>query len=98
MDDETDKDLLLRSQIIVSLFPPPHQVPFGVDPKTVLCVNFKNGRCDRGNRCKFAHDLEIGRKVAKKDLYTDSRDENKENGRSAGESGRIISTNKMREG
>jgi len=55
------------------------KVPFGVDPKTVLCVNFRNGHCDRGNNCKFAHDLEVGRKVTKKDLYTDSRDENKEN-------------------
>ena len=45
-----------------------------MDPKTVLCVNFKNGHCERGNKCKFAHDLEVGRKVVKKDIYTDSRD------------------------
>ena len=50
------------------------QAPFGVDPKTILCINFKSGYCERGNKCKFAHDLDIGRKVDKKDLYTDNRD------------------------
>jgi len=70
----------LRKQQNDALYSPvqvQQKVPFGVDPKTVLCINFKNGRCDRGNRCKFAHDLEVGRKVVKKDLYTDSRDEDK---------------------
>jgi len=49
------------------------KVPFGVDPKTVLCTNFKNGVCDRGAKCKFSHDLNVGRKVDKADIYTDAR-------------------------
>lgn len=50
------------------------KAPFGSDPKSIVCINFKNGVCDRGNRCKFSHDLNAGRKVEKKDLYTDTRD------------------------
>ncbi|CAO3578287.1 unnamed protein product [Absidia cylindrospora] len=51
------------------------KVPFGTDPKSVLCVNFKNGNCDKGTKCKFSHDPNVNRKVEKKDLYTDSRKE-----------------------
>ena len=54
------------------------KVPFGVDPKTVLCVNFKNGACIKGDKCKFSHDLNVGRKSTKIDLYTDARDGKKE--------------------
>lgn len=50
-----------------------------IDPKTILCVYFKAGHCDKGNKCKFSHDMNIGRKVEKKDLYSDTREE-KENG------------------
>lgn len=50
------------------------KVPFGVDPKTVLCMFHKKGGCEKGRKCKFSHDLNIERKSAKKDLYTDSRE------------------------
>ncbi|CAG7927791.1 unnamed protein product [Penicillium olsonii] len=50
------------------------KVAFGVDPKTVLCIFFKQGHCDKGRKCKFSHDPNVERKAAKKDLYTDSRD------------------------
>ncbi|KAL4887276.1 translation machinery-associated protein 46 [Aspergillus karnatakaensis] len=50
------------------------KVPFGVDPKTVLCVYFKQGNCEKGKKCKFSHDPSVERKSAKKDLYTDSRE------------------------
>ncbi|PGH09730.1 hypothetical protein GX51_00410 [Blastomyces parvus] len=50
------------------------KVPFGVDPKTVLCVFFKKGSCEKGKRCKFSHDPAVERKAQKKDLYSDSRD------------------------
>ncbi|EAW13247.1 translation machinery-associated protein TMA46 [Aspergillus clavatus NRRL 1] len=50
------------------------KVPFGVDPKTVLCVFFKQGNCEKGRKCKFSHDPNVERKAAKKDLYTDSRE------------------------
>ncbi|KAI8888613.1 hypothetical protein K501DRAFT_240170 [Backusella circina FSU 941] len=53
----------------------PQKVPFGTDPKTVLCIYFKKGNCERGTKCKFSHDLNVGRKVEKKDLYTDNRTE-----------------------
>ncbi|KAH7911670.1 hypothetical protein BJ138DRAFT_1236472 [Hygrophoropsis aurantiaca] len=51
------------------------KVPFGVDPKTVLCAFHKAGTCEKGNKCKFSHDLNVGRKVEKKNLYEDSREE-----------------------
>ncbi|KAJ7605617.1 hypothetical protein DFH06DRAFT_256688 [Mycena polygramma] len=51
------------------------KVPFGVDPKTVLCVFFKAGHCEKGNKCKFSHDPNVDRKVEKKNLYEDSREE-----------------------
>lgn len=54
------------------------KVPFGVDPKTVLCAYFKEGQCTKGTRCKFSHNLEADRKVQKKDLYTDAREGEKE--------------------
>ena len=54
------------------------KVPFGVDPKTVLCQFFKAGNCEKGKKCKFSHDLAIERKTAKKDLYTDDRSKEEE--------------------
>ncbi|KAG8527732.1 uncharacterized protein KY384_007886 [Bacidia gigantensis] len=50
------------------------KVPFGVDPKTVVCQFFKSGNCEKGKRCKFSHDLDVGRRGAKRSLYTDTRD------------------------
>ena len=49
------------------------KVPFGVDPKTVVCQFWKKGNCEKGKKCKFAHDLAVERKVEKRDLYSDSR-------------------------
>lgn len=51
------------------------KVPFGVDPKTVLCQFYKKGHCEKGRKCKFSHDLEVERKAQKINLYTDSREE-----------------------
>ncbi|KAL8807967.1 MAG: hypothetical protein Q9182_000433 [Xanthomendoza sp. 2 TL-2023] len=50
------------------------KVPFGVDPKTVLCQFYKLGNCEKGKRCKFSHDLAVERKGEKKNLYQDTRD------------------------
>lgn len=52
------------------------KVPFGVDPKTVVCQFFKKGMCEKGKKCKFSHDLAVERKSDKKDLYTDMREKN----------------------
>lgn len=49
-------------------------MPFGVDPKTIVCQFFKQGHCEKGRKCKFSHDLSIERKAAKRDLYSDTRD------------------------
>ncbi|CAF9903631.1 MAG: hypothetical protein GOMPHAMPRED_000449 [Gomphillus americanus] len=49
------------------------KVPFGVDPKTVVCQFWKKGFCEKGKKCKFAHDLAVERKSEKRDLYADAR-------------------------
>lgn len=54
------------------------KVPFGVDPKTVVCIFYKKGNCEKGKKCKFAHDLDVERKVEKKNLYQDTRAEEDE--------------------
>ena len=47
----------------------------GADPKSVLCIFFKQGACTKGDKCKFSHDLAIERKTEKKNLYEDERNE-----------------------
>jgi hypothetical protein len=54
------------------------KVPFGVDPKTVVCIFFKKGNCEKGKKCKFAHDLALERKTEKRDLYQDTRQDEEE--------------------
>jgi len=49
------------------------KVPPGVDPKTIVCEFWKRGICDKGDKCKFAHDYSAGRRQ-RIDLYTDRRD------------------------
>ena len=50
------------------------KVPFGVDPKTVVCIFYKQGNCEKGKKCKFSHDLSVERKGEKKNLYQDTRE------------------------
>jgi hypothetical protein len=54
------------------------KVPFGVDPKTVLCQFFKKGACEKGKKCKFSHNLDVERKVEKINLYADTREAERE--------------------
>jgi len=49
------------------------KVPIGVDPKSVLCEFFKVGKCTKGDRCKFSHNIDQARKSEKIDIYTDRR-------------------------
>ncbi|KAL6706505.1 Translation machinery-associated protein 46 [Coniothyrium glycines] len=65
---------------VADLFKPVQvqKVPFGTDPKTVLCQFYKKGNCEKGKKCKFSHDLAIERKTEKRSLYTDSRDKEDE--------------------
>ena len=60
-----------------ALFRPVHEpqkVSAGADPKSVLCVFFKQGQCRKGDKCKFSHDLELEGRAEKKSLYVDTRD------------------------
>ena len=69
-----------KKEELAELFKPvqaAQKVPFGVDPKTILCQYFKNGACTKGKNCKFSHDLNVERKADKIDLYTDTREEAK---------------------
>jgi hypothetical protein len=50
----------------------------GVDPKSVVCEFFRHGRCEKGFKCKYSHDLSVERKTAKIDLFTDQRELGKE--------------------
>lgn len=43
----------------------------------MLCTFFKAGSCSKGNKCKFSHDLNVGRKVEKVNLYEDARKDDK---------------------
>lgn len=49
-------------------------MPFGVDPKTVVCIYYKQGNCEKGKKCKFSHDLAVERRGEKKNLYQDTRE------------------------
>jgi len=49
------------------------KLALGVDPKSVVCEFFRHNQCQKGNRCKFAHDLGVERKGVKIDIYTDRR-------------------------
>lgn len=81
MRDKAKLEEEKRKKEEAALFTPVQvqKVPFGVDPKTVLCAYFKAGTCQKGNKCKFSHDRDVDRKVEKKNLYEDSR-EDKMNG------------------
>ena len=50
------------------------KVSSGADPKSVLCIFYKQGQCTKGDKCKFSHDLSLEGKTEKKSLYVDSRD------------------------
>lgn len=54
------------------------KVPAGVDPKSLLCQLFKKGECNRGDKCKFSHDMNVERRTPKIDLYSDQRTVNAE--------------------
>lgn len=34
----------------------------------------RHGQCTKGFKCKYSHDLDVERKTAKIDLFTDQRD------------------------
>ncbi|KAJ9111151.1 hypothetical protein QFC20_002645 [Naganishia adeliensis] len=54
------------------------KVPFGVDPKTIMCAFFKAGICEKGSKCKFSHDKNVERKAEKANIYQDTREKEDE--------------------
>ena len=44
------------------------------DPKDTICPYFKVGLCQKGDKCKFSHDLEKESKSGKLNLYHDPRE------------------------
>ena len=48
----------------------------GVDLKSVLCAFFKVGQCTKGDKCKFSHDMNIGRKGEKRSMYDNKKGDN----------------------
>lgn len=53
------------------------KVEKGVDPKSVICVFFKQGQCSKGDKCKFSHNLAVEKKGEKRNIYEDTREEDK---------------------
>lgn len=49
-------------------------IPVGVDPKTVQCINFVNGNCDKGDSCQFGHNI---KKEAKKEVEEETANKQK---------------------
>jgi len=63
-----------------TLFKPVQSVGKGVDPKSVVCLFFKQGQCTKGDKCKFSHDLAVARKTEKRNIFADAREkEDKDN-------------------
>lgn len=66
LDKEREKDLRAKEKAEeekrkahdAALLKPalaPQKVPFGVDPKTIVCQYFKLGSCDKGKKCRFRY-------------------------------------------
>uniref|UniRef100_A0A1L8DD66 Zinc finger CCCH domain-containing protein 15 n=1 Tax=Nyssomyia neivai TaxID=330878 RepID=A0A1L8DD66_9DIPT len=74
---EKEKKLLEQKELAMLFKPVQMQkIEKGTDPKSVVCVFFKQGQCTKGDKCKFSHDLTVERKVEKRSLYVDMRDDN----------------------
>ncbi|XP_031620563.1 zinc finger CCCH domain-containing protein 15 homolog [Contarinia nasturtii] len=74
--DEKEKKLQEQKELN-ALFRPvqAQKVDKGTDPKSVVCAFFKAGQCGKGDKCKFSHDLSVERKVEKRSIYVDMRDD-----------------------
>ncbi|XP_043696615.1 zinc finger CCCH domain-containing protein 11 isoform X1 [Telopea speciosissima] len=75
-EEEKEREKELNDLFKIAISQP--KVPVGVDPKSILCEFFKAGQCAKGFKCKFSHDLNVQRKGEKIDIYSDKRDEDKD--------------------
>lgn len=68
---EEERQREMNALFAVSIKQP--RIPPGVDPKSIVCEFFRHGKCTKGFKCKFAHDLNVERKGGKVDIFTDKR-------------------------
>ena len=76
-EKKSNKELILeREEELKQLFKPVSQsISAGADPKSMVCVFFKQGQCKKGSKCKFSHDLALERnKSAKRSAFVDLRE------------------------
>jgi len=71
---EEEREKLLLEQTLLKPVIEQKKVPIGVDPKSILCEFFKKGACNKGDKCKYSHNLEIERKSERLDIYVDRRE------------------------
>lgn len=74
--EEKEKKLMEQKEMAMIFKPVQTQkVEKGTDPKSVVCAFFKQGTCTKGDKCKFSHDLNVEKKVEKRSIYVDMRDD-----------------------
>lgn len=67
--------MLRKCAVLTQNRPVPQTIGSKVDPKSVLCMFFKQGLCTKGDKCKFSHDLSVEAKAEKRSIYFDERDD-----------------------
>ena len=71
---EEKKKHAADSALLASLFKTVVDLPKGQDAKSVICSYYKQGLCQKGDKCKFSHDLStVPIKQEKPDVYIDPR-------------------------
>jgi hypothetical protein len=71
---EEKKKVQADQALLASLFKTVVDMPKGEDPKSIICSYYKSGLCQKGDKCKFSHDLSLlPVKQEKIDLYADRR-------------------------
>jgi hypothetical protein len=73
-DKEEKKKSAADSALLASLFKSVVNLPKDQDAKSIICSYFKQGMCQKGDKCKFSHDLSsLPVQQEKPDLYHDPR-------------------------